>query len=292
VRYNSSGSWGWLDASRVKDSVQVFMGDVRDRDTVRRAVAGVDIVYHLAALIAIPYSYNAPVSYVHTNVEGTLNVLQEALQADVKMVVHTSTSEVYGTARYVPIDEEHSLQGQSPYSASKIAADKMAEAFHLSFGLPVVTLRPFNTYGPRQSTRAVIPTIIVQAMTNERLRLGNLDPTRDLNYVADTVEGFVLAAGSEAAIGQVINIGSGKEVSIKDLAESICRLLGKNIPLESETRRKRPEASEVYRLCADSSKARNLLGWRTQHTLEQGLVKTIEWIGENLDRYKIGTYSI
>lgn len=292
VRYNSSGSWGWLDESPVKNSIEVLLGDVQDRETIRRAVHGTDVVFHLAALISIPYSYEAPFSFVNTNVEGTLNVLQEALRAEVKVVVHTSTSEVYGTARYVPIDEEHALQGQSPYAASKIAADKMAEAFHLSYGLPVVTLRPFNTYGPRQSTRAIIPTIITQAITNGSLHLGNLDPTRDLNYVADTVEGFLLAADSEAAIGQVINIGSGKEVSIKDLAETICRLLGKSIRVESATCRKRPEASEVYRLCADSSKARDLIGWQPQHTLEQGLIKTIEWIGVNLARYKVGTYSI
>jgi NAD dependent epimerase/dehydratase len=292
VRYNSAGSWGWLDESPLKDSVEVALGDVRDRETIRKAMRGSDIVFHLAALISIPYSYDAPNSYVQTNVQGTLNVMQEALMAEVKSVVHTSTSEVYGTARYVPIDEEHPLQGQSPYSASKIAADKMAEAFHRSFGLPVVTVRPFNTYGPRQSGRAIIPTIITQAITTGVVHLGNLEPTRDLNYVADTVDGFVSAAETPAAVGEVINIGTGEEISIAHLVETINKLLGKDIRIETETKRKRPDTSEVFRLCSDSTKARNILGWQPRHNLEQGLLKTIEWIEVNLERYKIGSYAI
>ena len=214
VHYNSAGAWGWLDDSPVKQYVEVFLGDVQDRDSLRAAVQGTDIVFHLAALIAIPYSYRAPISYVRTNVDGTLNVLQGSLDAGVKLVVNTSTSEVYGTARHIPINEEHPLQGQSPYSASKIGADKMAEAFHLSFGLPVATIRPFNTFGPRQSARAVIPTIVTQALTQPTVCLGNLAPTRDFSYVADTVEGFIRIAECPEAIGQVINVGSGLEISI------------------------------------------------------------------------------
>jgi dTDP-glucose 4,6-dehydratase len=292
VRYNSSNSWGWLDSSPARDSIEVIPGDVRDRDTVRDAMRGVDTIFHLAALIAIPYSYRAPISYVQTNVEGTLNILQEALMADVRMVVHTSTSEVYGTAQYVPIDEQHALQGQSPYSASKIAADKMAEAFHLSYGLPVTTIRPFNCYGPRQSARAIIPTIISQALKESVLRLGNLEPTRDLNFVADTVEGFILAAGCQNAIGQVMNLGTGRQISIRELAVTILRLLGKDLPIESEDKRERPRTSEVYRLCADSRKAREILGWKPQHTLEQGLVKTIDWMKQNIGLYRSAEYVI
>src|SRR6476659_2945591 len=235
VRYTSNGSWGWLDQSDLKNDFDVFHGDIRDHDTVARAVAGADVVFHLAALIAIPYSYHAPLSYVRTNVEGTLNVLQAVQQAGSGLVIHTSTSEVYGTARTVPIDENHPLQGQSPYSASKIGADKIAESFHLSFGLPVVTVRPFNTFGPRQSARAVIPTIITQALNGSEIRLGNLEPTRDLNYVSDIVEGFIAAGQAPKAIGQVINLGSGKEIAIGELASLILRLLNKDLPILSET---------------------------------------------------------
>jgi NAD dependent epimerase/dehydratase len=292
IRYNSSNSWGWLESSPAKDSIEVILGDVRDSDTVRDAMRGVDTVFHLAALIAIPYSYRAPLSYVRTNVEGTLNVLHEALLAGVSTVVHTSTSEVYGTARYVPIDEKHPLQGQSPYSASKIAADKMTEAFHLSYGLPVTTVRPFNCYGPRQSARAIIPTIISQALKEPALRLGNLEPTRDLNFVADTVEGFVLAANCHAAVGEVLNLGTGREISIKELAATILELVGKDMPIESEGERERPEKSEVYRLCADSRKAKEILGWEPNHTLEQGLLKTIAWMERNIDTYRSEVYVI
>jgi dTDP-glucose 4,6-dehydratase len=292
VRYNSANSWGWLDSSPVKGNIEVFVGDIRDRDSLRQAMHGVDIVFHLAALIAIPYSYHTPLSYIRTNVEGTLNVLQAAMDAGIRLVVHTSTSEVYGTARYVPIDEEHPLQGQSPYSASKIGADKIAEAFHLSFGLPVTIIRPFNTYGPRQSARAVIPTIITQALTQPVVRLGNLEPTRDFSYVADTVEGFIRIAECPEAIGQVINIGSGQEISIRNLTNTILRIVGKDIPVVCDDQRVRPENSEVERLCADNSKAQRILGWRPQHTLEDGLAKTIEWIGGNLERYRLGVYTI
>ena len=244
VRYGSSGSWGWIDSSAAKDEIQVFVGDIRDRDSLRRAFQGVDIVFHLAALIGIPYSYYAPLSYMRVNAEGTLHVLQSALDAGAKLIVHTSTSEVYGTARYVPMDENHVLQGQSPYSASKIAADKMAEAFHLSFGLPVAVIRPFNTYGPRQSSRAVIPTIITQALTGAEVRLGNLNSIRDFNYVADVIDGFIRMAECGEAVGQVINIGTGKEVSISQLVTVIAGLLGKDIRVVSEDERVRPSNSE------------------------------------------------
>jgi dTDP-glucose 4,6-dehydratase len=292
VRYNSSGSWGWLEQSPLKNDFEVVLGDIRDQDTVTEASNGVDIVFHLAALIAIPYSYQAPRSYVRTNVEGTLNVLQAARQAGSARVVHTSTSEVYGTARTVPIDEHHPLQGQSPYSASKIGADKIAESFHLSFGLPVVTVRPFNTFGPRQSARAVIPTIITQALNGSEIRLGNLEPTRDLNFIADTVSGFIKAAEAPKAIGETINLGTGREISIRDLAALILKLMNRDIPVAVEDVRLRPENSEVDRLCADTRKGQSILGWTPKYSLEEGLSTTIEWIRENSERYRTGIYVI
>jgi NAD dependent epimerase/dehydratase len=292
VEYNSNDSWGWLDGSDVKDSVDVILGDIRDPDSLRRAMQGADTVFHLAALIAIPYSYLAPMSYVRTNVEGTLNVLQTSLQNDVELVVHTSTSEVYGTARTVPIREDHPLQGQSPYSASKIGGDKIAESFHLSFGLPVTTVRPFNTYGPRQSARAVIPTIVTQALSGSAIRLGNLTPTRDLNFVADTVEGFIKAAEAPAAVGEVINIGSGQEISIGKLAETILSLMGKDLPITSQEQRIRPQNSEVERLWADNTKAKQLLDWSPHFKLEDGLALTIDWLREHNEQYRSDAYVI
>ena len=292
VRYSSTGSWGWLDSSSVKEDIEVILGDIRDRDSLRQAVAGVDTIFHLAALIGIPYSYHAPLSYVRTNVEGTLNVLQAALDAGVSTVVHTSTSEVYGTARYVPIDENHPLQGQSPYSASKIGADKLAEAFNRSFDLPVAIVRPFNTYGPRQSARAVVPTIITQALNGPVIRLGNLEPTRDLNYVTDTVDAYIHVAECPEAIGEVINIGSGQEISIRDLATTVLRLLGSTAEIVGDDQRVRPVGSEVERLCAENEKARRLLGWSPRHSLQDGLVKTIEWIERNVERYRPGVYTV
>jgi len=252
----------------------------------------VEVVFHLAALIAIPYSYTAPESYVRTNVVGTLNALQAARRMGVKRFVHTSTSEVYGTARQVPISEEHPLQGQSPYSASKIGADKIAESFYLSFNLPVVIVRPFNTFGPRQSARAVIPTIITQALRESAISLGNIEPTRDLNYVADTVEGFIKAAEAPSAVGQVINLGTGREVSIGKLAETILSMMGKRLPVLSENTRIRPKGSEVDRLCADNTKAKELLGWEPKYTLEDGLRRTIEWLTENHEQYRSDIYVI
>ena len=290
VHYNALGTWGWLDSTSVKNEMEVIAGNICDRDSVHEAMQNTDIVVHLAALIAIPYSYHAPASYVQTNIEGTLNVLQAARELNIERVVHTSTSEVYGTARYVPIDEKHPLQGQSPYSASKIGADKMAEAFHLSFGVPVVTIRPFNTFGPRQSARAVIPAIITQVLADGAIHLGNLHPTRDLNYVANTVEGFIHAASASKAVGQTINLGYGKEISIGDLAQLIASLMGRTITIESDSQRIRPDGSEVDRLLADNTLARNLLGWEPQVSLEDGLLRTIEWVREHLDQYRPSIY--
>lgn len=292
VHYNSRGTWGWLDYSPMKSQIEIVAGDIADRDSVWKAMQSVDIVFHLAALIGIPYSYHAPVSYVRANVEGTLNLLQAALEANVQSVVHTSTSEVYGTAQYVPIDEQHPLQGQSPYSATKIGADKLAEAFYCSFGLPVVTVRPFNTYGPRQSARAVIPTIIIQCMTEESVRLGNLSPTRDFSYVADTVGGFIRAAQSQKAVGRVVNIGSGKEISISGLAYKIMSLMSKSIEIECEDKRVRPEEGEVERLCAANNLAKELLDWEPRFTLDEGLRLTIDWIGKHLEHYRPEIYAI
>lgn len=292
VHYNSLGRWGWLDASSVKEKFEVVVGDISDRDCVRNAVQSVDVVFHLAALIGIPYSYQAPSSYVQTNIVGTLNVLQSALEVGVERVVHTSTSEAYGTAQYVPIDENHPLQGQSPYSATKIGADKLAESFYRSFDLPVATIRPFNTYGPRQSARAIIPTVISQALTKSELRLGNLSPLRDLNFVADTVEGFLHVADNPKAIGEVINIGTGKEISIESLVELIIEIMGKDLRVDSDDQRVRPNASEVDRLCADITKARELLGWQPMYSLKEGLQKTVNWIAENLETYSPDIYSV
>ena len=290
VRYTSNGGWGWLDESEVKNEIEVVLGDVRDAESVQGAVDGTEVVFHLAALIAIPYSYTAPLSYVRTNVEGTLNVLQAARRAGVARVVHTSTSEVYGSALRVPIDEGHPLQGQSPYSASKIGADKLAESFFLSYGLPVATIRPFNTYGPRQSARAIVPTIVTQALTGSEIRLGNLAPTRDLTFVEDTADAFVHVADCAEAVGQVLNVGSGGEISVGDLAQLVLRLVGRELPIVAEGERMRPAGSEVERLWADAGRAHDLTGWEPRRTLEAGLGQTIAWIGDNLDRYRLGTY--
>lgn len=292
IRYNSSGRRGWLDESPVKDDVEVVLGDVRDFLSVREAMRGREIVFHLAALIGIPYSYRAPQSYLHTNIEGSVNVLQAARELETERVICTSTSEVYGTAQYIPIDENHPLQGQSPYSASKIAADKMAEAYHLSFGIPVVVVRPFNTYGPRQSTRAIIPTIITQAIATSDVRVGSLLPTRDFNFVADIVEAFISSAAVRDAIGQVINFGTGTEISIGQLADTLGRLLGKELHLIHESQRLRPENSEVERLCADATRARKLLAWEPRISLEDGLRQTIAWMERNIQGYRIGNYAV
>lgn len=301
VYYNSFNSWGWLDESSddVKSSLEVFAGDIRDPHGVRTAMQGCDVVLHLAALIAIPYSYHSPDTYVDTNIKGTLNVVQAARDLGVERVVHTSTSEVYGTARFVPITEQHPLQGQSPYSASKIGADQVAASFNASFGTPVSIIRPFNTYGPRQSARAVIPTIITQIASGARqVKLGAVHPTRDFNYVQDTVRGFVAVAEADAAVGQVLNVGSNYEISVGDTARLIAERMGREVEFVSDDQRLRPAASEVERLWADNSRARTLAGWQPEYAgvdgLRRGLDETIAWFSDpaNMRRYKAGTYNI
>lgn len=290
VHYNALGRCGWLDRSPILKDIDVIAGDLTDRDSVRLAVKGREVVFHLGALIAIPYSYQTPLSYIHTNIEGTLNILQASRDEGVERIVHTSTSEVYGTAQYVPIDEKHPLQGQSPYAASKIGSDKMAEAFYHSFNLPVVTVRPFNTFGPRQSMRAIIPTIIVQCLLGDTVHLGNLYPTRDLNFVSNTVDGFLLAASESAALGHTINLGSGREISVGDLTNLIAKMVGKSIIIESEDERLRPQGSEVERLLAENALAKKLLGWKPKVSLEEGLSRTIGWIKENREQYHGNAY--
>lgn len=301
VYYNSFNSWGWLDQSSpdILKSIDIFSGDIRDPYGVREAMRGCDVVFHLAALIAIPYSYHSPDTYIDTNIKGTLNVVQAARDLGVARVVHTSTSEVYGTARFVPITEEHPLQGQSPYSASKIGADQIALSFHSSFGTPVSIIRPFNTYGPRQSARAVIPTIITQIAAGAReIRLGALHPTRDFNYVLDTVRGFVAIAEADAAVGQVVNIGSDYEISIGDTAALIAERMACDVRIVCENDRLRPDASEVERLWASNSRAKELTGWQPEfggrEGFARGLDETIAWFvqAENIARYKTDIYNI
>jgi NAD dependent epimerase/dehydratase len=287
--YNSFNDWGWLEGLDPKLGVEVVTGDVRDKAQVSALAKDMEVVFHLASLIAIPYSYVAPESYVQTNVQGTLNVVQAAMERGVKRIVHTSTSEVYGTARKVPIGEDHPLQPQSPYSASKISADAMAMSFHLSFGLPLVVARPFNTYGPRQSARAVIPTIITQLLGGaKRIKLGRVDPTRDFNYVADTCEGMIALAQCDAAVGKVVNIGSGSEISVGDLAGLLGEIVGTKLEIETEAARLRPDQSEVERLLCDNALIRELTGWRSKVPLREGLEKAVAWFRrpENLRRYK------
>jgi NAD dependent epimerase/dehydratase len=301
VLYNSQNSWGWLDycIPEVREKFEVITGDVRDPHGVRESMRGCDAVLHLASLIAIPYSYHSPDSYVDTNVKGTLNVLQAARELGVSRVIHTSTSEVYGTARYVPIDEEHPLSGQSPYSATKIAADQLAYAFWASFGVPVLTLRPFNTYGPRQSARAVIPSIMAQiASGKRRIRLGALSPTRDFSFVEDTVSGFLAALRSEAGIGSTVNLGSNFEIAVGDTARLIAEVMGVEIDIDTDESRLRPVHSEVERLWANNARAKDLFGWSPAYGgidgLRRGLAKTAEWFSnaDNLASYKVDLYNI
>ncbi len=301
VFYNSFNSWGWLDhcAPDIKGGFEVFAGDIRDPHGIRMAMKDRAAVLHLAALIAIPYSYHSPDTYVDTNIKGTLNVMQAARELGVSKVVHTSTSEVYGTARFVPITEDHPLQGQSPYSASKIGADQIAMSFYHSFDTPVVTLRPFNTYGPRQSARAVIPTVITQiANGSRRIQLGALHPTRDFNYVADTVRGFLAALASEEAVGEVINLGSNFEISIGDTARTIADVMNVEIEIVTDRRRLRPEKSEVERLCASNVKAKQLLNWEPDYGkldgFKRGLAETVGWFSnqDNLRVYKADIYNL
>jgi NAD dependent epimerase/dehydratase len=295
IRYNSRNDWGMLEnlPSGVRARIEVTTGDIIDGGIVANAVKDCDIVFHLAALIGIPYSYTAPESYVNTNIRGTLNVMQACREEGVEKIVHTSTSEVYGTAKYVPIDEVHPLQGQSPYSASKIGADMLALSYYLSFNTPVAVIRPFNTFGPRQSARAVIPTIISQALSAPGVHIGSLEPVRDLTYVSDTVNGFIKVAESDKAIGEVINIGNGKGITIGELAKKILTLIGcPEIPLHTDEGRIRPEKSEVMQLICNNAKAKKMIGWSPNISLDQGLKETIAWIEKNKDLYKFTRYNL
>ena len=294
VHYNARNDWGMLEG-RYNDknpNLTVIAGDVTDSLFVKKAVSEKEYVFHLAALIGIPYSYVAPESYINTNIKGTLNILQACLDAGVDRVVHTSTSEVYGTAQYTPIDERHPLQGQSPYSASKIGADKIAESFYCSFELPVTIIRPFNTFGPRQSARAVIPTIITQALTGKTVKLGSLTPIRDLTYVADTIAGFIKLAESKKTVGETVNTGSGRGVTIGELADIIIQQVNPKARIICEEKRVRPEKSEVMELLCDNRYAAELAGWKPAYSLEEGLSLTIDWMKKNISSYKAGRYTV
>lgn len=293
--YNSFNTWGWLDTlpKEIMNEIEVFTGDIRDPNGVRESMKGVDEVFHLAALIAIPFSYHSPDSYVDTNIKGTLNVLQAARDLNTSKVLVTSTSEVYGTAQYVPIDEKHPFQGQSPYSATKIGADRLAESFYRSFKMPITIVRPFNTYGPRQSARAVIPTIITQLLAGkEKIKLGSLTPTRDFNFVKDTANGFIEIAKSEKTVGEEINIATQQEISIGQLAEELIRQINPNAKIICEEQRLRPEKSEVNRLLGANEKIKRLTNWKPQYTFEKGLAETIEFFKHNLDKYKTDIYNV
>lgn len=294
VRYNSRNDWGLLELlPREKlNEIEVIMGDLRDSDAIRRVVKDTEIVFHLGSVIAIPYSYIHPRETIETNVIGALNVLTSARESSVEKVIHTSTSEVYGTAQYVPMNEKHPLQGQSPYSASKIGADMIAESFYRSFKVPVAIIRPFNVYGPRQSARAVIPTIISQALTKDRIFLGSLHPTRDYTYIDDIVEAFIKVVESPSSIGEVINIGSNFEISIGDIAKKVIVATGKNNEIVTDPRRIRPEKSEVEKLWCDNTKAKKLLGWEPKVSVDEGLRRTIEWMSDNINLYKPELYNV
>ena len=295
VQYNSFNNWGWIDTfdENIKNRLDIFLGDVRDPNGVRTAMEDVDAVFHLAALIAIPYSYHSPDMYVDTNIKGTLNVLQAARDLNTKRILVTSTSEVYGTAQYVPIDEKHPYQGQSPYSATKIGADRLSESFYRSFNLPVTIVRPFNTYGPRQSARAVIPTIITQLLAGkEEIKLGSLTPTRDFNYVKDTARGFLEIYRSDKTIGEEINIATQREISIGELANELIRQINPKAKIVCDEERVRPEKSEVNRLLGSNEKIKSLTKWKPQYSFEEGLAETIEFLSNNLDKYKVDIYNV
>lgn len=293
IHYNSRNNWGLLERSEYKDHVEMFSGDVRDYDSINGAMKGCGIVFHLAALIGIPYSYISPLAYIKTNIEGTYNILECARNIGVSNIIVTSTSETYGTAQYIPINEEHPVVGQSPYSASKIAADQLAISYHRSFGLPVKIVRPFNTYGPRQSARAIIPTVIAQILSGEKeITVGNLRPTRDLTFVKDTVNAFIQVQRTTSLIGEIVNIGMQDEISIGMLIEKICKLIGKDLEIAQTDERIRPENSEVDRLFCDNTKIKKYTEWNPEYTLETGLMETIEWIESNLDMYKSDIYNL
>lgn len=295
VYYNSFNTWGWLDTlpKEIMQYVEIFQGDIRDPNGVKEAMKGCQAVFHLAALIAIPFSYHSPDTYVDTNIKGTLNVLQAARELGTERVLVTSTSEVYGTAQYVPIDENHPYQGQSPYSATKIGADRLAESFYRSFDLPVTIVRPFNTYGPRQSARAVIPTIITQLLSGKQeIKLGSLTPTRDFNYVKDTVNGFIAIYRSDKTIGQEINIATQQEITIGQLAEELIRQINPQAGIICDEERLRPEKSEVNRLLGSNSRIKSLTDWEPRYTFEEGLAETIEFLRHNMDKYKVDIYNL
>jgi len=295
VYYNSFNSWGWLDtlSEEIMNEVEIFTGDIRDPNGVREAMKDVNEVYHLAALIGIPFSYHSPDSYVDTNIKGTLNVLQAARDFELERVLITSTSEVYGSAQYVPIDENHPYQGQSPYSATKIGADRLAESFYRSFNMPITIVRPFNTYGPRQSARAVIPTIITQLLAGkEEIKLGSLTPTRDFNYVKDTARGFVEIAKARETIGQELNIATQNEISIEKLAKELIKQINPKAKIVTDEERIRPDKSEVDRLLGSNKKIKELTNWEPKYTFEEGLTETIEWLKKNLDQYKTDIYNV
>ncbi len=293
VRYNSRNNWGWLEDANLKEGIRVVTGDIRDYDSVSKAMTGCDTVFHLAALIGIPYSYDSPLAYIRTNIEGTYNVLEAAKIQGVSNIIVTSTSETYGSAQYVPIDEKHPMVGQSPYAATKIAADQLAISYFRSFGLPVKIARPFNTYGPRQSARAIIPTIISQMLSGVKtLKLGSLEPTRDLNYVKDTVNGFLAIASTDAFNGEIVNIGAGFEISMGDLAHLIAETLDKEVNIAADNQRIRPANSEVDRLFCDNSKIVSSTGWRPQWNLKEGIIETAEWLQKHIHNYKPDIYNV
>jgi len=293
VKYNFQNDWGWLEHSKAKNDIEIYTGDIRDYDAVYDAAKDVDVIFHLAALIGIPYSYVSPLAYIKTNVEGTYNVLQSARQHNLDRVIVTSTSETYGSAQYVPIDEEHPMVGQSPYSASKIGADQLAISYHRSFDIPVTIARPFNTYGPRQSARAIIPTIITQILNGQReIKLGNLSPTRDFNYVKDTANGFIALAQSKETIGEITNIGSNFEISMQDTLDLIVELTGEDVKIVTDQKRVRPDKSEVDRLYCDNTKIKELTSWKPEYSLEEGLKETIDWFADNMEFYKPEIYNV
>lgn len=293
IHYNSRNSWGWLESSEYKNKVKIILGDIRDYDSVSQSMRGCDTIFHLAALIGIPYSYVSPQAYIKTNIDGTYNVIEAARHQNVSNIMVTSTSETYGTAQYVPIDEKHPMVGQSPYSATKIAADHLALSYYLSFDLPIKIVRPFNTYGPRQSARAIIPNIISQILAGKtKLSLGNIDPTRDLTFVKDTVNGFIAISETEAFNGQIVNVGMQEEISIKELAKLIAGIMGKEVEIEQTNERQRPEKSEVRRLFCNNEKLKKHSGWKPEYTLEQGLAETIEWLSAHQNLYKPEIYAI
>lgn len=293
VRYNFENNWGWLETSQYKNDIEIYTGDIRDYDSVYEAMKNVDIVFHLAALIGIPYSYVSPLAYIKTNTEGTYNVLEAARKLNTQRIIHTSTSEIYGTAQYVPIDEKHPYNPQSPYAASKASADHLSMSYYKSFETPVTIIRPFNTYGPRQSARAIIPTIISQLIAGKKeIKLGNLTPTRDLNYVKDTANGFITVGTHEKTIGNIYNLGTGKEISICDLVNKIIKLTDANVKLIQDEQRLRPSQSEVERLLSNPDKAKQTTGWEPKYSLEEGLKETINWIKQNIHYFKTDIYNV